>query len=81
MVGWHHQLNGHEFKQVPGDGEGQGSLACCSPGGRKESDKAEGLNNNNNNKDCFRVSQGIRLRTVTDHHYNTNAHPNKGAFL
>ena len=37
MVGWHHQLNGHEFKQALGDGEGQGSLACCSPWGRKES--------------------------------------------
>ena len=33
MVGWHHQLNGHEFEQVPGDGEGRGSLACCSPWG------------------------------------------------
>ena len=31
MVGWHHQLNGHEFEQAPGDSEGQGSLACCSP--------------------------------------------------
>ena len=31
MVGWHHQLNGHEFEQTPGDGEGQGSLVCCSP--------------------------------------------------
>ena len=31
MDGWHHQLNGHEFEQTPGDGEGQGSLACCSP--------------------------------------------------
>ena len=31
MVGWHHRLNAHEFEQVPGDGEGQGSLACCSP--------------------------------------------------
>ena len=30
MVGWHHQLDGHEFEQTPGDGEGQGSLACCS---------------------------------------------------
>ena len=38
MVGWHHLLNGHEFEQVPGDGEGQGSLACCSPWGHKESD-------------------------------------------
>ena len=37
MVGWHHKLNGHEFEQVPGDGEGQGSLGCCSPWGRKES--------------------------------------------
>ena len=31
MVGWHHRLNGHEFQQAPGDGEGQESLACCSP--------------------------------------------------
>ena len=31
IVGWHHRFNGHEFEQVPGDGEGQGSLACCSP--------------------------------------------------
>ena len=47
MVGWHHQLNGHEFEQAPGDGEGQGSLACCSPWGCKESDMTERLNNNN----------------------------------
>ena len=38
MVGW---LNGHEFDQTPGDGEGQGSLACCSPWGHKESDMTE----------------------------------------
>ena len=38
MVGWHHRLNGHEFAQTPGDGEGQGSLACCSPWGHKELD-------------------------------------------
>ena len=37
-VGWHHWLNGHEFEQAPGDGGGQGSLVCCSPWGRKESD-------------------------------------------
>ena len=36
MAGWHHRLNGHEFEQIPGDGEGQGRLACCSPWGRKE---------------------------------------------
>ena len=35
MVGWHHQLNGHEFEQTPGDSEGQGTLACCSPRGRR----------------------------------------------
>ena len=38
MVGWHHQLNGHESEQAPGDGEGQGGLACCTPWGHKESD-------------------------------------------
>ena len=38
MVGWHHRLNGHEFEHTPGDGERQGSLACCSPWGRKELD-------------------------------------------
>ena len=41
VVGWHHQLNGHELKQNPGDSEGQGSLACCSPWGRKELDMTE----------------------------------------
>ena len=46
MVEWHHQLNGHEFEQTPGDGEGQGSLACCSPWGHKKSDTTEQLNNN-----------------------------------
>ena len=46
MVGWHHQLNGHEFEQTLGDGEGQGSLVCCSPWGHKESDTTERLNSN-----------------------------------
>ena len=40
MVEWHHRLSGCEFKQTPGDGEGQGSLACCSPWGHKESDRS-----------------------------------------
>ena len=44
MVGWHHQLNGHEFEQALGVGDGQGSLACCSPRGCKESDMTERLN-------------------------------------
>ena len=41
MVGWHHQLDGREFEQALGVGDGQGSLACCSPGGGKESDTTE----------------------------------------
>ena len=45
MVGWHLQLNGHEFEEALGDGEEQGGLACCSPWGRKESDRIEQLNN------------------------------------
>ena len=45
MVGLHHQLNGHEFEQGPGDGEGQERLACYSPWGRKQSDMTEQLNN------------------------------------
>ena len=44
MVGWHHQLDGHEFEQAPGVGDGQGGLACCSPWGHKESDMTECLN-------------------------------------
>ena len=47
MIGWHHRLNGHEFEQAPEDGEGQGSLACCSPWGHKDSDTIEQLNNKN----------------------------------
>ena len=47
MGGWHHQFNGHEFVQTPGDDERQGSLVCCSPRGLKELDTTEQLNNNN----------------------------------
>ena len=46
MVGWHHQLNGHEFEQALGDGNGQGSLACCIPWGHKVLETTERLNNN-----------------------------------
>ena len=46
MVEWHHRFNAHEFEQTLGDSEGQGSLACCSPWGRKESGTTEQLNNN-----------------------------------
>ena len=49
MIGWDHQLNGlngNEFEQAPGVGDGQGSLACCSPWGCKELDTTEQLSNN-----------------------------------
>ena len=44
MVGWHHQLNGHEFEQASGVADGQGGLVCCSPWGLKEVDMTEWLN-------------------------------------
>ena len=43
VVGWHHQLDGHGFEQALGDGEGQGSLTCCSPWDHKKLDMAEQL--------------------------------------
>ena len=51
MVRWLHRLNGYEFEQALRDGEGQGSLACCSPWGRKVSDMTERLKNNNRGED------------------------------
>ena len=44
IVGWHHQLNGHEFEQAPGVGDGRGGLACFCPWGHKESNRTEQLN-------------------------------------
>ena len=48
MVGWHYQLNGYEFEEAPGVGEGQGSLACCSPWGCKTEQERKKLNKNKN---------------------------------
>ena len=45
MVGWNHQLSGHEFEQTPGENERRGSLACCGPWGHRESDRTSLLNN------------------------------------
>ena len=45
-AGWHHRLDGHEFEQAPGVGDGQGSLACCGPRGHNESDTTERPNSN-----------------------------------
>ena len=56
IVGWHHQFNGHEFEQTPGDNEGQGSLACCTPWGCKDSGRTLQLNDN---KDAFLKAQSL----------------------
>ena len=53
MIGWHHRLDGREFEQAPGVGDGQGSLACYGSWGCKESDMTEQLNNNNYIQDFF----------------------------
>ena len=63
MVGWHHRSDGHEFEQAPGDGEGQGSLACCSPWGHKESVTAQQLNNNKYH--VLAVSAGAGVMKLT----------------
>ena len=53
MVGWHHQLDGQEFEQAPGAGDGQGGLACCSPWGCKELDTTEQLNWTDHEEGCW----------------------------
>ena len=60
MVGWHHRLEGYEFEQAPGGGEGQGSVACCCPWGRREWDTTERLNSN----------EGYKMHS---HHHFTRA--------
>ena len=63
IVGWHHRLNGHESEQTPGDSEGQGGLACCSPWGCKESDMNYQLNNNSRIK-YLNISQPLKKRYI-----------------
>ena len=71
MVGWHHWLNRHELEETLGNGEGQGSLACCSPWGRQESDMAEWPNNNNNmmrsSGSVFLQGKGAESSRYTSH--------------
>ena len=66
MVGWHHQLDGHEFEQALGVGEGQGSLECCIPWGRKESDTTEQLNWTDKNCLWQHVLNLLSLGTARD---------------
>ena len=64
LVGWHHLINGREFEQTLGDGEGWARLMCCSPRGHKESDTTEQLKTNHGNQDIlsiiFRCMKGDR---------------------
>ena len=68
MVGWHHRLNGLEFEQASGVGDGQGSLECCSPWGRKESDMTERLNNNSRFTLLSSVSVGLQRESAIHIH-------------
>ena len=60
MIGWHYRLNGHESEQTL-DGEGQGSLVCCSPWSHKESEMTESLNNKL--RPCMAGNAGERLES------------------
>ena len=68
MAGWHHRPDGQEFEQTPGVGDGQGSLACCSPWGRKESDTTERLNwlKGTRNSSSFRMWARPRTGLMAD---------------
>ena len=71
MAEWHHQLNGHEFQQALGDGEGQGRLACCSPWGCKESDMTVQMNNNvlsNVGNKVWKIQSSEDLGFMDEHH-------------
>ena len=68
MVGWHYQLNRHEFDQTLGDGEGQGSLACCSPRGCKELDMTQQWNKNKTKNKKTNVSHPYYFYSVIIFH-------------
>ena len=70
MVGWHHRLRGHEFEEVPGAGDEQGGLACCSPCGCKQSETTERLNNNIVISGIIRISETSgRARSISTVNY------------
>ena len=65
MVGWHHRFSGYEFEQTPRGGEGQGSLACCSPWDHKESDMTGQLDNNNIYRGVELLGQRVTLFIIS----------------
>ena len=68
MAGWHHRLHEHESEQSLGDGGGRGSVACCGPWGRKESDTTELLSSNNGDTYCFAASSSAALSEAWGHY-------------
>ena len=66
MVGWHHRLDGHEFEQALGDGDGQGSLAYCCPWGRKDLDMTEQLSNNSTSLKSRSLKTRNIIETITE---------------
>ena len=81
MAGWHHRLEGHEFEQAPGDGNGQGGLACCGPWGCKELDTTERLStttihthrtqdNHHNSREVYWVKKFQTFHTAWFHFYD-----------
>ena len=70
MVVYHHQLDGHEFEWTPGVGDGPGSLECCSPSGRKESDMTEQLNRTDYNLKAQKSNVLSGSSGVRAHHSN-----------
>ena len=78
MVEWHPWLNGQEFEQALGDGEGQGSLACCSPWGRRESDTSEQMSNSNKLKGGERILKREKEREAQWHRRVGGLHTSPG---
>ena len=82
MAGQHHRCNEHELGQTPGNGEGQGDLACCSPWGCKESDTTGQLNNNHSSNDAGEekhtgrdmLVRGLRALTTQVYWFQGTAH-------
>ena len=72
MVGWHHQLNGHEFEQSLGVGDGQGSLACCNPWSHKETDMTERLNWTEHYTKKFLCLMENKYASIFQYLYNTS---------
>ena len=78
MVAWHHQFNGHEFEETPGDSKGQGSLACCSPWDHKELGMTQQLNNKLEKGKS--QGDGSQVSTASAKHYMGVVRLEQGAF-